>query len=235
MSKNDKNAINFEELARQRLEEVKSSNKLMGVEEGIKNNYYIPKRKNEHSLDETKDLKTSKKGLIKPRKKKEIPISIEQKKELENTITLIKQEFKEKQKKEEKFEKHLLKERHKIEKMISKTSKRLNSLVKNEEIIDADEVEKTLELHDNFIKKIGKIDEDLNTLVLSNPGLTLNDRRKFIYKRAYKAETERARRLLEMKNKNKMNWSDQNYVEDKKGPTRGPEGWKERLGIEEDD
>ncbi|AKU79396.1 hypothetical protein [Spiroplasma turonicum] len=230
MSKKNNSELNYDELAKKRFEEVKNSDKLMGSDKSDKEEYYIPKRK---FLNE--DIKhNQKEKLITPRKKKNLPFTKDQKKEIEQTVTLVKKEYKTKTKEEEKFEKKLLKERNKVEKIVIKASKKLESLVKTEEV-DFKEVEQTLELHDNNIEKINQIDNELNTLILSNPQLSLKDRRKFIYKKAYNAETERARRLLEMKNKKQMGWSDQNFVEEKKEVKRGPSGWKERLGIIEEE
>ncbi|AKX33814.1 hypothetical protein SLITO_v1c01480 [Spiroplasma litorale] len=229
MSKKD---IKIEELAKKRLEEVKKSNELMGIDENIKDSYFVPSRKNPKNKNELLDIQVQK--LITPRKKKTLPFSKDQKKEIEHTITLVKNEFKEKEKNEERFEKQLAKERNKVEKLITKSSKKLSSLIKTDNF-DIEEVESTLELHDNYLKKMEEIEDGINTLVLKNPNLPLKERRKFIYKRAYNAETERARKLLIMKKNNTMNWADQNYVEEKKGPKRGPSGWKERLGLEEEE
>ncbi|WP_338984816.1 hypothetical protein [Spiroplasma endosymbiont of Diplazon laetatorius] len=212
------------EQAKKRLEEIKQSNSLMNSQVTA-NNFYVPKRKNNSS--DNGDV-----ALIKPRKKKNLPFTNEQQKEIEKTMSDIQTEYKEIQKEKKTVEKKLIKEEQKLSRLIVKTNKKISSLIDKE---DDEKLEKTVELQAQYLNAFDKIHDDIDTLVLSENKISLEDRRKHIYNNAYNAETERARRLVQLRNNNKASWTNQIKEKKKSASKRSSDNWMERLGILDDD
>ncbi|AGR41562.1 hypothetical protein [Spiroplasma taiwanense] len=215
---------NQNEQAKKRLDEIKKSNEIMG-KNSESSNFFIPKRKNTNL-----DLESNSE-IIKPRKRKNLPFTEEQKKEIEETVSNVKQEFKDIEIQNKMLEKKLVKEEQKLTKLIYKTSKKISNLLdKNKE----DELEKTLELQDEYFSALEKIQDDIDTIVLGEANISLQQRRKHIYNNAYNAETERARRIIEMRKNRDMAWSNQIKSDSKKESPREVKSWKERLGLDDD-
>ncbi|AUB31986.1 hypothetical protein [Spiroplasma floricola] len=211
------------EKAKKRLEEIKLSNDLINSQVAS-NNFYVPKRKTINSSNEEV-------SLIKPRKKKNLPFTDQQQKELEKTISDITNEYKDIEKEQKNIEKKLLKEEVKISRLITKTNRRIRSLIDKE---DMEQLEKSVDLQEQYIKAFDKVQEGINTLVLRENNISLGERRKYIYNKAYNAETERARRLVELRNSNKETWASQIKKEKQQDDKRPSENWRERLGIDKD-
>ncbi|ALD66779.1 hypothetical protein [Spiroplasma cantharicola] len=209
---------------KKRLEEIKNSNILMSSQ-STANDFYVPKRK-------TKNSQLEKVDIIKPRKKKNLPFSPEQQKEIEETITNIQSEYREFDKSSKIFEKRLLKEEQKLSRLILKTNRKIGSLIFKE---DTEQLEKTVELQEEYLKAFDKVHDNIDTIALREQNVSLRDRRKHIYSKAYNAETERARRLIELRNKNRATWTNQIKKEVKANSIRKSENWMERLGILDDE
>ncbi|AGR42427.1 hypothetical protein [Spiroplasma diminutum] len=229
MDENNKNDLiqgkDFEtEQTKKRLDEIKNSNILINSKIAA-NNFYVPKRKE-------RGQESDQVALIKPRKKKNLPFTDEQQKEIEETMTNIQTEYKQIEKSNRTFEKKLFKEELKISRLISKTNKKIGSLIAQE---NEEELEKTVKLQAEYLRVFDKIHDDIDTIILRDNKISLGDRRKHIYNNAYNAETERARKLVELRNKNKSSWSNQIKNELKVEPKRSSDNWMERLGILDDD
>ncbi|QHX36958.1 hypothetical protein [Spiroplasma sp. BIUS-1] len=210
--------------AKKRLEEIKQSNSLMNSQMTA-NNFYVPKRKVSNSGNEQTEI-------IKPRKKKNLPFTDSQQKEIEKTISNIQSEYRENEKEKKIVEKKLIKEEIKLSRLISKTNKKIGSLIDKE---NKEQLEKTVELQESYLNAFDKLHDDIDTLVLSENKISLEDRRKHIYNNAYNAETERARKLVQLRNSNKANWTNQLKENKKTVSKRNSDNWMERLGILDDD
>ncbi|WP_339020643.1 hypothetical protein [Spiroplasma endosymbiont of Atherix ibis] len=210
------------EKAKKRLEEIKLSNDLINSQVAS-NNFYVPKRKSINSINEEV-------SLIKPRKKKNLPFTDQQQNELEKTILDITNEYKDIEKEKKIIEKKLLKEEVKISRLITKNNRRIRSLIDKE---DVQQLEKSVDLQEQYLKAFDKIQDGINTLVLRENNISLEDRRKYIYNKAYNAETERARKLVELRNSNKETWASQIKKEKQQQEgKRSSDDWRERLGID---
>ncbi|WP_342258854.1 hypothetical protein [Spiroplasma endosymbiont of Dioctria linearis] len=219
----DKKTYETEE-TKKRLDEIKNSNILMNSQ-STANDFYVPKRK-------TKSSHLEKVPIIKPRKKKSLPFSPEQQKEIEETITNLQSEYREFDKSNKIFEKRLLKEEQKLSRLILKTNRKIGSLIFKQ---DTNQLERTVELQEEYLKAFDKVHDNIDTIVLREQNISLQDRRKHIYSKAYNAETERARKLIELRNKNRATWTNQIKKEVKENSKRKSENWMERLGILDDE
>ncbi|AUM62944.1 hypothetical protein [Spiroplasma monobiae] len=210
--------------AKKRLDEIKQSNSLINSQVTA-NNFYVPKRK----IATSNDAQTT---FIKPRKKKNLPFSNEQQKEIEKTMLDVRSEYRDNLKEKKTVEKKLLKEEIKLSRLISKTNKKIGTLIDKE---NTGELEKTVEMQSEYLNAFDKIHDDINTLVLSENKISLEDRRKHIYNNAYNAETERARKLVQLRNENRASWTNQIKESKKNVSKRKSNNWMERLGILDDE
>ncbi|AHI53232.1 hypothetical protein [Spiroplasma culicicola] len=241
MSQSKENQNLLSDLAKKRLDEIKRSEELMG-NSAASQQYFIPKRKDNQEVEIVKKTDES---IIKPRKHKNLPFSSEEKTEIQKTFSEVKSDLKEKEKANSKLEKQLIKEGYKISKMVKKTTKKINQMIEKD--VDQEDIEKTIELKDNYVDQLKEIHENIK-VVNSNYdiNMTLKDRRKQIYSNAYNAETERARKLMAMREKGYdggFNW--QNHVEDSEfvqpdknaglQERKKTRSWEERIKDHEDD
>ncbi|QEH62232.1 hypothetical protein SCHIN_v1c10390 [Spiroplasma chinense] len=186
--------------AKKRLEEIKRSDDL--VKANSATNYFVPKRKvvEEQVISEAHEV-------IKPRKRKNLPFSEDEKTHIKEVVEEVKQELKTREVTLQKDQKKLFKEGHKISKMVSKVNKKIE--VMKTKGYDEEVIERTLELKEDYVNKLKQIHEEIEVINSSyDPNMSLKDRRRQIYNNAYSAETERARKLIKNAGSNKMSWSD---------------------------
>ncbi|AOG60758.1 hypothetical protein SHELI_v1c08090 [Spiroplasma helicoides] len=186
-----------------RIEEIKNTERLMNPKPV---QYFIPSRKDERKKEQKENL-----ILIKPRKVKDLPFNAEQKKNIEQTVTTIQEEYKKADRIVHKEQKSLIKEGQKVSKLVSKFDRKIERM--RQRGYDEDEISKTIDMKDDYINKLNEIQENLENITATfYPNMSLQERRSKIYNKAFNAETARVNRLMNLrnsdnKNKHSFNWS----------------------------
>lgn len=224
----DTQSTGYSSISRDRLEEIKKSESMVGnlpsrenmiIPRKKTNNEYseinvIPKiqPKKQNNIVETKSemIVPQHKGtvieegstLIKPRKKRQQNIEFANldKKELEDTMSEMIRAKKEHKKLAKQEEKRLVKEQIKIEKQIEKVEKKLENLEQKEGVSE-EVIQKTQEIRDNYSAAMREINKNIKKINSDYSGMSLADRRKQISNNANKASSERYQKLLYIREK----------------------------------
>gem|GEM_PF-5962494 len=213
MSNQNKTNDSLQNDLRRRMNEIDKSSEFNS--QG-REHYFTPRREN-NEIDEIKnslkqkDFQLERKykpienynkntpTIIKPRRKTNSPFSEEQKKHITESVELIKTEYDIKNKFIKQEEKKHLKNQDRIIKKINKFDRKIQIFQEKGSI---DEAAKTIDLKEELQNRLYAIQEDFKNISMTfDQNMSLVDRRKKIYNNALKAQTNRARKIIELRNK----------------------------------
>lgn len=206
MSNQNKTNDSLQDDLRRRMNEIDKSSEFNA--QG-REHYFTPRREND-VIDENKNLSKQKNfqfenydknnpTIIKPRKRTNSPFSEEEKKHITESVELIKTEYNIRNKFIKQEEKKHLKNQDRIIKKINKFDRKIQIFQEKGSI---EEAAKTIDLKEELQNRLYAIQEDFKNISMTfDQNMSLVDRRKKIYNNALKAQTNRARKIIELRNK----------------------------------